>query len=177
MGNNNIAASTAMWDNWIRKFWNENNNWNMLNSFPEKRQPNARFELATVRLRSARSTTELIRQITSNRHPHSEMLIVLTILLNEWVADPGFDPGTFGLWAQHANHCASLLVKPKDFPKSISICKNAQQSKGPNGIRTRVGGIKIHSDNPYTMGPRTHKALESQLSKMQIAMWKNGTPC
>ena len=26
--------------------------------------------------------------------------------------------------------------------------------KGPNGIRTHVGGIKIHSDNHYTIGPR-----------------------
>ena len=29
--------------------------------------------------------------------------------------------------------------------------------KGPNGIRTRVGGIKIHSDNHYTIGPRRYK--------------------
>ena len=26
------------------------------------------------------------------------------------VAERGFDPGTFGLWAQHANHCATPLL-------------------------------------------------------------------
>ena len=26
------------------------------------------------------------------------------------IAEPGFDPGTFGLWAQHANHCATPLL-------------------------------------------------------------------
>ena len=26
------------------------------------------------------------------------------------VAEPGFDPGTFGLWAQHADHCATPLM-------------------------------------------------------------------
>ena len=26
------------------------------------------------------------------------------------IAERGFDPRTFGLWAQHANHCATLLV-------------------------------------------------------------------
>ena len=25
------------------------------------------------------------------------------------IAKPGFDPGTFGLWAQHASHCATSL--------------------------------------------------------------------
>ena len=27
-----------------------------------------------------------------------------------FVAEPGFDPGTFGLWAQHADHCATPLM-------------------------------------------------------------------
>ena len=26
------------------------------------------------------------------------------------IAEPGFDPGTFGLWAQHTNHCATPLL-------------------------------------------------------------------
>ena len=29
---------------------------------------------------------------------------------NAKVAEPGFDPGTFGLWAQHAEHCATPLM-------------------------------------------------------------------
>ena len=29
---------------------------------------------------------------------------------NQIVAEPGFDPGTFGLWAQHADHCATPLM-------------------------------------------------------------------
>ena len=33
------------------------------------------------------------------------------------IAEPGFNPGTFGLWAQHANHCATplLLKRVKNF--------------------------------------------------------------
>ena len=29
---------------------------------------------------------------------------------NAKVAEPGFDPGTFGIWAQHADHCATPLM-------------------------------------------------------------------
>ena len=29
-----------------------------------------------------------------------------------FVAEPGFDPGTFGLWAQHASHCTTPLHLP-----------------------------------------------------------------
>ena len=33
------------------------------------------------------------------------------------IAEPSFDPGTFGLWAQHANHCATPLL--------LAIVKNS----------------------------------------------------
>ena len=49
----------------------------MLNLFPEKRQPNARFELATVRFRSALSTTELIR-LTNEKKQNRENQISQT---------------------------------------------------------------------------------------------------
>ena len=50
------------------------------------------------------------------------------------IAKPGFDPGTFGLWAQHGNHCAISLVGIHALPnrglERSSSKRSMQRTKG-----------------------------------------------
>ena len=57
----------------------------------------------------------------------------VTISEQNILAEPGFDPGTFGLWAQHAASAPPRL-------------------RAPTRIRTGVSGFKVLSDNLYTIG-------------------------
>ena len=49
------------------------------------------------------------------------------------IAEPGFDPGTFGLWAQHANHCATPLMVSAWWWFLKHIQKQQEKNGGVSG--------------------------------------------
>ena len=58
------------------------------------------------------------------------------------IAEPGFNPGTFGLWAQHANHCATPLL--------LKMVKKLSHNVPSDGIRKE--GRKQEQKGTESMG-------------------------
>ena len=57
------------------------------------------------------------------------------------LAERGFDPRTFGLWAQHANHCATPLMD-SPFPRLFSGFRNARHSRETHNMYFPIANEK-----------------------------------
>ena len=66
------------------------------------------------------------------------VLTTKTVRFIKHLAEPCFDQGTFGLWAQHASHCATLLTTSKPINAAIGRKKFAKIFVGELGW-SRIG--------------------------------------
>ena len=84
------------------------------------------------------------------------------------IAEPGFNPGTFGLWAQHANHCATPLVVSawwwflkhiqKQQEKNGDMSRKKCSGLGPPApicltCRNDSGGVRTHTLTEWRLEP------------------------
>ena len=59
------------------------------------------------RITSTTSCAELVNTVIGLPMPSMQFLLRATAQM--YKTSPGIDPGTFGLWAQHASHCVTPL--------------------------------------------------------------------